>query len=271
MEHTGYNWNPQDYAKNSQNQFQWAQELIPKLKLKGNEALLDIGCGDGKITAELARRLPKGRAVGIDNSEKMIDLAKNAFPQKDYPNICFQIMDARKLTFESEFDVVFSNAVLHWIVDQKAVLAGVQRSLKPGGRLLFQMAGKGNAKDILSLINELMTVKPWKDFFGNMTFPYGFYDTEEYTAFIRHAGLVAERVELFPKDMKFNGAEGLAGWVRTTWLPFTDRIPVEIRPKFVELICGRYLSGHPADARGVVHVGMMRIEVEAHSHKSLLA
>jgi hypothetical protein len=64
--------------------------------------------------------------------------------------------------------------------------------------------------------------------------------------------------------MKFNGAEGLAGWVRTTWLPFTDRIPIELRPKFVELIVNRYLEKHPADSAGIVHVGMMRIEVEAH-------
>ena len=264
MAHIGYNWNAQDYAKNSQNQFQWAQELIPKLKLLGTEALLDIGCGDGKITAELARYLLKGRAVGIDSSEKMIHLAKKAFPQKDYPNLWFQVMDARKLTFKSEFDIIFSNAALHWIVDQKAVLEGVQRSLKLGGRLLFQMAGKGNAKDILSLINELMAIEPWKDFLGDMTFPYGFYDPEEYTAFMRQAGLLTERVELFPKDMKFNGAEGLAGWVRTTWLPFTDKIPIELRPKFVELIVSRYLEWHPADAVDVVHVGMMRLEVEAH-------
>jgi trans-aconitate 2-methyltransferase len=264
MSHIGYNWNAQDYSKNSQNQFQWAQELIPKLKLKENEALLDVGCGDGKITAELARYLPKGRAVGVDSSEKMIDLAKKAFPQKDYPNLCFQVMDARILTFESEFDIVFSNAALHWIIDQKAVLAGVLRSLKPGGRLLFQMAGKGNAKSILNLINELGNEEQWKGFLGNMTFPYGFYDPEEYTEFMRQAGLVAERIELFPKDMKFIGAEGLAGWVRTTWLPFTERIPVELRPKFVELIVKRYLEQHPADSEGVVHVAMMRIEVEAH-------
>ena len=264
MANVDYNWNAQDYAKNSQNQFQWAQELIPKLKLQGNEVLLDIGCGDGKITAELAQCVPRGRAVGVDSSEKMIDLAKKAFLQKDYPNLCFQIMDARKLTFESEFDVVFSNAALHWIVEQKAVLAGVQRSLKQGGRLLFQMAGKGNAKDILSLINELITVEPWKGFFSNMTFPYGFYDQEEYTSFMRQAGLLAERVELFPKDMKFKDAEGLAGWVRTTWLPFTDRLPVELRSKFIGLIVNNYLKQHPADAAGVVHVGMMRIEVEGH-------
>ncbi|MGD0994464.1 MAG: methyltransferase domain-containing protein [Candidatus Bathyarchaeia archaeon] len=264
MANAGYNWNAQDYAKNSANQFQWAKELIPKLKLHGNEALLDIGCGDGKITVEIAKCLPSGRAVGVDNSEKMINLAKTTFPQKDYPNLSFQVMDARKLTFKSEFDVAFSNAALHWIVDQKTVLAGVQRSLKPRGRLLFQMAGKGNAKDVLSIINELADEESWKGFFSNMTFPYGFYDPEEYKAFLQQAGLEAERVELFPKDMKFNGAEGLAGWVRTTWLPFTDKLPAELRPKFVELIVNRYLKEHPADAEGTVHVGMMRIEAEAH-------
>ena len=264
MANSGYNWNAQDYAENSANQFQWAKELIPKLKLQGNEALLDVGCGDGKITAELARCLPRGRAVGVDSSEKMINLARNTYPQKDYLNLSFHVMDARKLTFHSEFDRVFSNAALHWIVDQKAVLNSVQRSLKPGGKLLFQMAGKGNAKDILSIIDKLVVVEPWRGFFSNMTFPYGFYDPEEYKAFLHEAGLVPERVELFPKDMKFNDTEGLAGWIRTTWLPFTDKIPVELRPKFVELIVNRYLERHSADAEGVVHVGMMRIEAEAY-------
>ncbi len=173
-------------------------------------------------------------------------------------------MDARKLSFDSEFDVAFSNAALHWIADQKAVLKGVQKSLKPGGRLLFQMAGKGNAKDILSLINEIGKKEPWKNFFEGMTFPYGFYDPEEYRTFLKEAGLVPVRVELFPKDMKHQGPEGLAGWVRTTWLPFTDRIPTDLKPKFVQLIVDGYLQNHPADADGLVHVGMMRIEAEAY-------
>jgi trans-aconitate methyltransferase len=263
MAKTGYNWNAQDYAKNSQNQLLWEQELIPKLKLQGNEALLDIGCGDGKITAELAGCLPKGKVVGVDSSKEMVKLAQHSFLTKDYPNLSFLVMDARKLTFQEEFDRAFSNAALHWIVDQKAVLRGVQRSLKPCGSLLFQMAGKGNAKDILNIINELAAVEPWKNFFSNMTFPYGFYDPEEYKVFLHGAGFVVNRVELFPKDMKFDGAESLAGWVRTTWLPFTDRLPIELRPKFVELIVSRYLERYPSDSTGVVHVKMMRIEAEA--------
>jgi trans-aconitate methyltransferase len=264
MANSTYHWNAQDYAKNSTNQFQWARELIPKLKLEGKETILVLGCGDGKVTAELANLLPNGKIIGVDNSEKMISLAKNTFRQESFPNLIFQVMDARKLTFQSEFDLAFSNAALHWIVDQEAVLAGVYRSLKRLGRLLFQMAGKGNAKDILSIINELSGIEPWKTFFSNMIFPYGFYNIEEYKTFLYKAGLVPERVELFPKDMKFINIEGLAGWIRTTWLPFTERLPVDLRSKFVETIVDCYLSEHPADDDGTIHVGMMRIEVEAY-------
>ncbi|MCW4045263.1 MAG: methyltransferase domain-containing protein [Candidatus Bathyarchaeota archaeon] len=260
----GYVWDAKDYAKNSANQFAWAQELIPKLKLKGTEALLDIGCGDGKVTAEIAKALPRGRVVGVDSSEEMIKLAQANFPQKAHANLSFQLMDARKLTFNEEFDKVFSNAALHWVVDQAAVLEGVQRSLQTGGRLLFQMAGKGNAQDVLDIIDELLTgAASWKRFFDGFTFPYAFLSPEEYRTLLAEAGLTPLRVEIFPKDMKFTGAEGLAGWVRTTWLPFTERIPIEQRDSFVKEIVNRYLKRYSPDAQGVVHLRMIRLEVEA--------
>jgi trans-aconitate 2-methyltransferase len=107
------------------------KELISKLKLKGNKTLLDIGCGYCKITAELAKCTPNGRAVGIDFLDQMIRLAQNTFPSKDNPNLSYQVKGARRLLFQSEFDMIFSNATLHWIFNQKAVLQGVQRILKP--------------------------------------------------------------------------------------------------------------------------------------------
>jgi trans-aconitate methyltransferase len=110
-----YVWNADDYAKHSSSQYKWARELIPKLKLSGNEALLDIGCGDGKATAAVAKCLPSGCAVGIDISEDMINLARGTFSHKAYPNLSFQRMDALALTFQARFDRVFSNAALHWI------------------------------------------------------------------------------------------------------------------------------------------------------------
>ena len=173
-------------------------------------------------------------------------------------------MDARELPFQNEFDLIFSNAALHWIVDQKTVLDGVQRSLKPKGRLVVQMAGKGNAQGIISILNDLLTEKPWRQFFVCFTFPYGFFSAEEYNAFLVEAGLKPWRVELFPRDMKHVGEEGLVGWIRTTWLPYTERLPIELRDRFVKEIAARYLKNHPADAEGIVHLGMIRLEVEAY-------
>jgi trans-aconitate 2-methyltransferase len=259
-----YAWDAKDYAKNSQNQLRWAQELIPKLKLIGNEALLDIGCGDGKITAEIAKYLPEGRAVGIDSSTQMINLAQSIFPRQEYPNLSFQVMDARKITFDQEFDRIFSNAALHWIVDQKAVLKGIHRSLRPNGRFIVQMAGKGNAQDMISILKDLLTKSSWRQFFEGFSFPYGFFSAEEYGEFLNEAGLKPLRVELFPRDMKHAGTEELEGWIRTTWLPYTERLPAKKRDMFIQEITAHYLKNHPADTDGVVHLGMMRLEIEAY-------
>ena len=258
-----YSWNAQDYSRNSKNQFQWAKELIPKLKLRGNEALLDIGCGDGKITAEIAQSLPHGYVVGVDSSPQMINLAKDSQPKEQHPNLSFELMDARNLRFKEEFDVVFSNAALHWILDQKSVLNGVHRSLKPKGRLLFQMAGKGNAGAVLELFDKLIALPRWQHYFEGFSFPYAFLNPQEYSQLLADSGLEAVRVELFPKDMKFPSAEGMAGWIRTTWLPFTERVPADQREGFVEEIVSRYVATRPSDADGTIHLDMVRLEVEA--------
>jgi trans-aconitate 2-methyltransferase len=259
-----YTWDAKDYAENSQNQSQWARELIPKLKLCGKEDLLDVGCGDGKITAEIAKYLPEGRVVGIDSSAQMINLAQSTFPNQEYPNLSFQVMDAQKIAFKHEFDLIFSNAALHWIVDQKPILLGVQKTLKRWGRFVVQMAGKGNAQDIISILNDLIAESYWKKYFVGFAFPYGFFSADEYKALLNEVGLTPLRVEMFPRDMKHVGADGLAGWIRTTWLPYTERLPIEKRDLFVREIASRYLRNHPAGADGVVHLGMMRLEVEAY-------
>jgi trans-aconitate methyltransferase len=258
-----YVWNADDYAKHSSSQYKWAQELIPNLKLSGSEALLDIGCGDGKIAAVLAQSLPSGCVVGIDSSEDMVTLAQHTFPPDAYPNLSFQRMDARALTFQEKFDRVFSNAALHWIIDHQSVLHGVERSLKSGGRLLFQMGGKGNAHDILTVLDEMFREERWQKFFEGFRFPYGFYTPEEYTAWLVEAKLKPERAELLQKDMKLPGKDGLAGWIRTTWLPYTERLPADLRDIFIAEVVDIYLKRQPLDAEGNAHVAMVRLEVEA--------
>ena len=97
----------------------WAQELLGKLKLRGDECLLDVGCGDGKVTAEIAAHLPRGRVVGVDLSLDMVHLAEERFAPELIPNLRFEQADASDLPFNEEFDVVFSNAVLHWVIDHQ--------------------------------------------------------------------------------------------------------------------------------------------------------
>ena len=260
---SNYGWNAKDYALNSQNQYSWAKELIPKLHLLGDESVLDIGCGDGKITADIAQALTKGRIVGIDSSSNMINQAKSTFPKQKYPNLNFMLMCAQQLEFHQEFDVAFSNAALHWVMDQKSVLAGVYQSLKSGGKVLFQMGGKGSSQPVIDIFDHLRTTEKYQRFFKDFKFPYYFPTPQEYKPLLLHAHLEPIRVELMVKDMKFPDAEGMMGWLRTTWLPFTERVPVELREEFINDIAEGYLDIHPPNKDGSIHVDMVRLEVEA--------
>jgi trans-aconitate 2-methyltransferase len=258
-----YQWNAVDYAKSSSVQQQWARELIGKLKLKGNEKLLDIGSGDGKVSAEIASCLPNGSIVGIDSSEAMVALAQSEYSTDVFPNLRFQQGDASRLTFDNEFDVVFSNATLHWILDHRPVLQGIYSSLKYGGNILLQMGGRNNAYEVESIMKKLITKEEWSRYFIGFSFSYGFYGPDEYRIWLREAGLVAKRVELIPKDAKHDGRSGFESWVRTTWLPYTQQVPEDDRELFITQLADGYLKHHPADENGMVNVNMMRLEVEA--------
>ena len=121
-------WNSEDYARNSTAQAGWALELLDGVPLRGDEDVLDIGCGDGKITAELAARVPRGSVVGIDYSDDMVRLAHERHGASAR-NLRFEPGDARKLESTEAFDLVFSSSVLHWIVDHGPVLRGIRRAL----------------------------------------------------------------------------------------------------------------------------------------------
>ena len=258
-----YQWNAADYAQSSSAQQLWARELIAKLHLQGHERVLDLGCGDGKVSAEIAASLPRGAVVGVDNSPAMIALAQASYPAARWPNLTFQLAEAAALPFAAEFDVVFSNATLHWVLDHAPVLRGISRSLRPGGTLLLQMGGRGNALGVIAAVEQVGAREAWRPYFEAMRFPYGFYGPEEYHPWLAAAGLTARRVEIIPKDMRHSGRAGFEGWFRTTWLPYTQRVPEALRPAYVEQVVAAYLEKNPPDAGDIVHTQMTRLEVEA--------
>ena len=127
----------------------------------------------------------------------------------------------------------------------------------------MQCGGKGNAARILDLTGEIIAGPPWQEYFTGFAFPYNFYDPAEYRIWLEEAGLIAQRVELVSKDMIHQGQAGLEGIIRTTWLPYTERLPAHLRERFVKEVAARYLERYPPDEKGQAHVQMMRLEVEA--------
>jgi len=258
-----HNWDAAEYEKHSSSQQQWAHDVIRTLKLAGDERILDIGCGDGKVTAELAALVPRGHVLGIDSSENMIAFAHRRFPPVQYPNLQFRLGDATRLAYRCEFDLVVSFASLHWVRDHLAVLSGIKRSLEPGGRAVLQFGGKDNAAMISDVASVLTTDNRWKGYFKSFTYPWFFYSVEEYSGFVERTGLSAKRVQLVPKDMVHDGSDALTGWLRTVFLPYTESLPEALREDFVEGIANAYVERRPPDENGVIHVKMVRLEVEA--------
>jgi len=260
---TNYQWDAKEYASQSTAQQKWARELIGKLRLSGDEKVLDIGCGDGKVTAEISLSLGQGKVVGIDSSEEMVALAASSFRSSSYPSLSFELMDAANLTFHDEFDVVFSNAVLHWVIDHQPVLTGIFSSLKNGGRVLVQMGGKDNAREVLSIIDRIISQDPWHQFFHDFSFPYGFYGPDEYRTWLVEAGFVIEKLELIPKNMVHDSVDQFKGWIRTTWLPYLGRIPEPDREEFIDQLTREYRTASGQLAEEVVTTRMMRLEFSA--------
>jgi trans-aconitate 2-methyltransferase len=258
-----YRWDVDDYARSSSGQQKWARELIGKLNLQGTERILDVGCGDGKVTAELAGLVPDALVVGLDSSADMIGFARRTFPVEQHPRMIFVMADAARLCFKETFDVVFSNATLHWVRDHRAVLMGIARSLRPGGKTLLQMGGRGNAARVAEVMEGMIAEPAWRGCFKGFQFPYHFYGPEQYGEWLDGTGLEGRRVQLIPKDMTHKGREGFKAWVRTTWFPYTQSVPEEMRDGFLDGFVDAYCAGEPEDGEGLVHVKMVRLEVEA--------
>lgn len=256
-------WNPQDYAKNSDAQLKWAQGLKKNLDLQQYESILDVGCGDGKITADFAATSPESKILGIDSSSAMVEYARKNYPQNQYSNLEFRCVDARVFDFKQEFNLVFSNATLHWVNDHQAFLQGANSSLKDGGRLIISCGGAGNAASVLAIFSELTVQSTWQEYFQDFQNPYFFYGLEEYQTWLAESGFAIARLELVPKDMTHQGKVGLAGWIRTTWMPFTKCVPNDRCDDFINQFVELYLAHNPQDTEGLTHVSMVRLEVDA--------
>ncbi|WP_314686405.1 methyltransferase domain-containing protein [uncultured Bifidobacterium sp.] len=166
-------------------------------------ALLDLGCGTGTLTAELARRIP--HVVGVDASTSMIDRAR-----REHPGVEFHVADALDLPYDGDFDVVFSNAVFHWIHDHGTLLANVRRTLRPGGRLVCEFGARGNIARIDAAMGRAMR-RRGLDIAVRFTFP----GDDEFRRSLDSAGFRGIDVTSYDRPTPLGGGEaGLSSWLR---------------------------------------------------------
>jgi trans-aconitate 2-methyltransferase len=184
-------WNAAAYSQRSGLQQAMAEEVLALLDLEGSERVLDIGCGDGKITAAIAARVPRGAVVGVDVSRDMITFALSHFASTLRPNLRFEVADARLLPFRNEFDRVVSFNALHWIPDQNSALRSIRSAMTPDGQALLRLVPKGERKSLENVIEETRRSARWIGYFHEFHDPYLHLTPEQYAAAAERNGLRA--------------------------------------------------------------------------------
>lgn len=228
-----YEFNGEEYTKASAHQKEWGARLIQGLHLKGDERVLDLGCGDGALTAQLALRVPHGSVLGIDASAGMIAAAARHRAH----NLRFALQDINALDYEDAFDLVFSNATLHWVNDHHALLGRVYRALQNGGVLLLSFAGDGNCAHLLSVLRKAMTLWEYRSCFDDFGWPWFMPTVEQYQHLVRRHAFRDTRVWLENADHFFADTEAMVRWVeQPSLVPFLAHLGESHRQPFHDLV-----------------------------------
>jgi trans-aconitate 2-methyltransferase len=239
----------------------WLADLsLAAISLDGWERVLDVGCGDGKITAGIAARLPHGSVVGVDPSTDMIAFGRSHFVA-DHPNLSFEVGDATRLGFRDTFDVVVSFNALHWVPDQAAALECIRDALRPDGRALLQFVSRGERKCLEDVIEEAALSPRWASHFSGYRRPYLHLPPEEYRRLAERCGLRVERLDVALESWDFGSREGFAEFGNVTFVEWTRKIAAGEKRAFIDDVLDRYRrvgDGSAADA-AVFHFYQMRI------------
>lgn len=236
---TTFEFDGAKYAKASNHQKEWGSRLIADLELTGNESVLDLGCGDGVLTEQLARQVPAGRLLGIDASEGMLEQARKL----ERENLAFALMDINEIDFEAEFDLVFSNSTLNWIKDHRRLMANVLRALKPGGRARFNYAGDGNCSHLNAIVREVMQLPRFSGYFASFEWPWFMPVVDEYDALVREFDWAEVRVWGENADRYFPDAEAMIRWIdQPSLVPFLAYVDDEDRRAFRDEVVRRMIA-----------------------------
>jgi trans-aconitate 2-methyltransferase len=226
-------WDATTYDRISAPQQRWAAEQLDRLELDGDEVVLDAGCGSGKITLELARRVPHGTVYAVDAAPSMVAHTQEAVGDRAVA-IC---QDLAQLALPEPVDVIFSNATLHWIPDHDALFAALQRNLKAGGRLLAQCGGRGNIDAFRTLAEEVAGEAPFAEHFVDWVRPWNYASAEETAERLQRAGFTD--VSTWLQDRPTELEEPRPFIATVCLVRHLDPLPEQLRERFVDTVMDR--------------------------------
>lgn len=223
-------WDAQTYDQVSDPQFEWGTEVLERLELRGDEAVLDAGCGSGRVTELLVERLPEGRVMAVDGSAAMIEKARERLGKRADYMVC----DLVELELAQPVDLVFSTATFHWILDHDRLFRQIRRALRPGGRLVAQCGGIGN---VAAHARAILAVASDREYGQHLTEAKGlwnFASPEETEPRLDAAGFTGVRCWLEPKPVRPSRPLEFVSTV--TLGPILDQLPEEKRRPFAEAV-----------------------------------
>ncbi|MEO8659023.1 MAG: class I SAM-dependent methyltransferase [Bryobacteraceae bacterium] len=192
------NWDAARYQSGHNYVYQYGADLIGMLAPQPGERILDLGCGTGQLTAEIAKT--GATVIGVDRSPEMITEASRQFPA-----IQFLVADGASFVLDRPVDAIFSNAALHWMKPPQPVAAAMARALKPGGRLVIEFGGKGNVQSVLDAARTVL---------GNFENPWYYPSVAEYASLLEANGLEVTFAALFPRPTELKPNAGMDDWLR---------------------------------------------------------
>ncbi len=210
-------WCPEQYAEHGRFVSDLGMPVVELLSPQPGERILDLGCGDGMLTAVLQHA--GCEVVGVDASPEMIAAARSR-------GLDAYVLDGQKLPFESEFDAVFSNAALHWMTDAESVLAGVWRALKPGGRFVGEFGGHGNVAAITSALESALSSRGLV-----IDNPWFFPRADEYQRLLEAHHFTVESIALFSRPTPLPGDVG--SWLETFAQSYIGMLPATERSRLL--------------------------------------
>ena len=219
-----------------------AVEVLVLLDVVGSVRILDVGCGDGKISAEVATRVPQGEVLGVDASQEMINFASTHFGPGLRPNLRFEVADARRLPFQEEFDLIVSFNALHWVPEQDAALRCIRSAMKSDGRAWLRLVPAGERKSLENVIEETRQSSRWFAYFREFRDPYLHLNPEQYRAMAERNGLRVLRIHTEAKAWDFKSRAAFFAFSSVGFVEWTRRLPDAERPAFINDVLDRYQS-----------------------------